>query len=123
MLEIDRLKNLKARTDELHELLIKYDSEEKSMQLYEKNEFLQEISIKIQLVISYILKAVYNLTCMAEQGAFISRAEVRNTLTDLREQLKVYSSMAWSFSEVLRSSRIKLEYNLDLDKQERGILK
>ena len=111
------LQHLRKRTEELHELMVKYDTEYQQLELYDKNEFLQEISIKIQLVISYILRAIYHLSSLAEQGAFIARAEVKNDLSDLREQLKTYQSMDCSFSEILRSSRINVEYSLEMEKE------
>ena len=84
--------------------------------LYIKNERLEELCVKLELVVSLHLKALHNLDTLAKTGDYMFRGDVTDSAKELREYLKSYTSMAWNFAEILRNSRIKLEYQLELSK-------
>lgn len=115
MLNNNITRAISERTEQLNELLENYDKLPPDYPLYLRNDKLEEICVKVELVVSLYLKGLASIETLANTGDYMFRSDIKDSMQTLREYLKSYTSMSWNFAEILRNSRIKLEYQLKLD--------
>lgn len=104
------------RVDDFNKSFEEYNLLQPELPLYKKNDYLEELCIKLELIVSLHLKALRSIDELAKTGDYMFRSDIADSSKELREYLKSYTSMAWNFAEILRNSRIKLEYQLELSK-------
>lgn len=110
-------KILGERIEELDCLQAEYDKINRQLEPNAKAERLEEILMKVQLVLSMLIKVERNLIEeLSDPKSYMYRSDVQETLAQTRAYTKSYQGMAFAMSEVLRSVRIKIENIYELQK-------
>ena len=118
MLKNDLTINLRTRIEEYESLIEDYDKKHKKLNDIEKAERLEELIIKVELVIVVVQKVIRSLNDMIDNSgcSTMIKYEVDRSLTELREMLKSYTNNAFGYTDVLRSLRLRIENQLQLNK-------
>lgn len=110
-------KILQERMDELDELQAEYDSINRQLEPNAKSERIEEILMKVELVLSMLIKVERNLIEeMEDPKSYMYRSDLVKTLEQVKSYTKSFQGMAFAMSEVLRSVRIKIENIYELQK-------
>lgn len=111
------VKILAERIEELDELQAEYDSVNRKLEPNAKSERLEELLMKVQLVLSMLIKVERNLLEeISDPSSYMYKSDLERTLQEVRGYTKSYQGMAFAMSEVLRSVRIKIENLYELQK-------
>lgn len=110
-------KALDERIAELEELQAEYDKINRNLDPVAKSDFLEELAMKIELVLTLLMKAQRNLLEQeANSSLYMYRSDIETAKNQVKDYIKTYQGMAFAISEVLRSVRIKIENLYELQK-------
>ena len=118
MLKNDLTLNLRTRIEEYELLIEDYDKKNKKLNDIEKAERLEELIIKTELVIVIVQKAIRSFNDMLDNGGYsvMIKNDIDRSLSELREMLKSYTNNAFGYTDVLRSLKLRIENQLQLNK-------
>lgn len=110
-------KLLNERIEELENLQAEYDKYNRNLEPVAKSDRLEELSVKVELVLSMLMKVQRNLLDELDNPtSYMYRSDIERTVQQTKEYIKSYQGMAFAYSEVLRSVRIKIENLFELQK-------
>lgn len=110
-------KVLDERIAELEELQNVYDKINRNLEPVAKSDYLEELAMKIELVLTLLMKAQRNLLEQeANTSLYMYRSDIESAKSQVKDYIKTYQGMAFAISEVLRSVRIKIENLYELQK-------
>lgn len=110
-------KVLEERIIEYENLQADYDKINRNLDPVAKSDMLEEMLVKIQLILSLLMKCQRHLLLDLEDiNSYMYRSDIERTLVEVRDHIKSYQGMAFAMSEVLRSVRIKIENLYELQK-------
>jgi hypothetical protein len=110
-------KVLDERIVELEELQAEYDKVNRNLDPVAKSDRLEELAMKIELVLSMLLKVQRNLLMdLDNPSSYMFRSDIERTIQQVKDYIKSYQGMSFAISEVLRSVRLKIENLYELQK-------
>ena len=110
-------KGLEERIANFENLQDEYDKINRKLDPVAKSDMLEEILMKIELILSMLMKFQRNLIIDRNDiSSYMYKSDIETTLSEVREYIKSYQGMAFATSEVLRSVRIKIENLYELQK-------
>lgn len=110
-------KVLDERIEELEELQSEYDKVNRNLDPVAKSDRLEELAMKIELVLSMLLKVQRNLLMdLDNPSSYMFRSDIERTIQQVKDYIKSYQGMSFAISEVLRSVRLKIENLYELQK-------
>lgn len=110
-------KLLEEKIEEYEELQNHYDKVNRSLEYVAKSDLLEEMLVKVQLILSLLMKCQRHLLIELEDiSSYMYKSDIERTLVQVKDYVKSYQGMAFAMSEVLRSVRIKIENLYELQK-------
>lgn len=110
-------KLLEERIEEYEELQNHYDKVNRNLEYVAKSDLLEEMLVKVQLILSLLMKCQRHLIIeMEDVSSYMYKSDIERTLVQVKDYVKSYQGMAFAMSEVLRSVRIKIENLYELQK-------
>lgn len=110
-------KVLDERIEELEQLQAEYDKVNRNLDPVAKSDRLEELAMKIELVLSMLMKVQRNLLLdLDNPSSYMFRSDIERTVQQTKDYIKSYQGMSFAISEVLRSVRIKIENLYELQK-------
>lgn len=110
-------KVLDERIEELEQLQAEYDKVNRNLDPVAKSDRLEELAMKIELVLSMLMKVQRNLLLdLDNPSSYMFRSDIERTIQQTKDYIKSYQGMSFAISEVLRSVRIKIENLYELQK-------
>lgn len=88
-------KVLEERIEEYENLQAEYDKINRNLDPVAKSDLLEELLIKIQLILSLLLKSQRGLLLKLEDiSSYMYRSDIEDTLKTIKEYIKSYQGMA-----------------------------
>lgn len=110
-------KALDERMEELENLQKDYDKINRNLDPVAKSDLLEELAMKIELILSLLLKVQRNLLEESDNPTlYMYRSDIERSKEQVKDYIKSYQGMAFAVSEVLRSVRLKIENLYELQK-------
>lgn len=118
MLKNDIVIALRNRIEEYETLFEKYDKEKNKLNDIQKSEQIEELVIKVELLITHLQKTLRYFNDMLDDGNYntMIRSDIEKSIKEIKENLKYYSSNSYGFTEILRGLRLRISNQFQLDK-------